>query len=110
MINPCGHRLVVKPFKQDDVDDVIKSAKRAGFEIINSNQEREDKSVDKGVVVSIGTRAWQNDDHGYAPWCQVGDTILFAKFSGKFVKDPDTDEEVCILNDEDVVAVITKAD
>jgi len=104
MIEPCGHRLVVKPFKQEDVDEVIKNAKKFGFEIVNSNQKREDASVDKGVVLAIGPTAWK--DFNSEPWCKVGDTILFAKFSPKFVEDPVTKETVGILNDEDVVAVI----
>jgi len=104
MIKPCGHRLVVQPFKQEEVDEVIKSAKRAGFEIVNSNEEREDASVDKGVVLAIGPTAWQ--DFKSEPWCKVGDTILFAKFAGKIVEDPETKKKVFILNDEDVVAII----
>lgn len=110
MINPCGHRLVVKPFKQEEVDEVLKKHSEflKSLEVINSNKKREDASVDQGVVVSIGSRAWQTADFGFDPWCAVGDTILFAKFAGKFVTDPDTNEDVCILNDEDVIAVITK--
>lgn len=108
MIVPCGHRLLVKPFKQEEVDDVLKKARESGFldkfEIINSNKKREDASVDKGVVVAIGTTAW--NDFGGSPWCSVGDTILFAKFAGKFVDDPETNDTFCILNDEDVVAVV----
>lgn len=103
-ITPCGHRLVVKPFKQAEVDEVIKRAKAAGFEIVNNNQAREDASVDKGVVLAIGPTAWPNEN----PWCEVGDTILFVKFSPKFVEDPETKEMVGILNDEDVVAVVAK--
>lgn len=106
MISPAGHRLVVKPFKQEEVDEVLKAAKKFGFEIVNENKKREDASVDKGVVLSIGSTAWQ--DFKSEPWCKVGDTILFAKFSGKFVEDPDTKEDVVILNDEDVIAVITE--
>lgn len=104
-ITPCGHRLVVKPFKQEEVDEVIKRAKLAGFEIVNNNQAREDASVDKGTVIAIGPTAWPNEK----PWCKVGDTILFVKFSPKFVEDPETKEMVGILNDEDVVAVVKEA-
>ena len=103
-IQPCGHRLVVKPFKQEEVDEVLKAAKKFGFQIVNENQKREDASVDKGVVLSIGSTAWK--DFNSEPWCKVGDTILFAKFAGKFIEDPETKENLCILNDEDVVAVI----
>jgi co-chaperonin GroES (HSP10) len=103
MIKPCGHRLIVKPFKQDEVDEVVKRAKLAGLQIVNANQAREDASVDKGTVLAIGPTAWPNED----PWCKVGDTILFVKFSPKFVEDPETKENVGILNDDDVVAVVS---
>jgi co-chaperonin GroES (HSP10) len=109
-IKPAGHRLVVKPYKQEEVDSVLRKAKESGFldkfEIINSNKEREDKSVDKGVVVAIGPTAWHQQSLGWEPWCAVGDVILFAKFAPKFVEDPETKELMAILNDEDVVAVI----
>ena len=111
MMIPCGHRLVVKPFKQEQVDPVLKKAAESeflkGFEIINENKKREDASVDTGIVLAIGPTAWH--DFKSDPWCKVGDTILFAKFSGKFVEDPETKEDVVILNDEDVVAVVQGA-
>lgn len=112
-ISPCGHRLTVKPFKQAEVDEVMKAATDSGFlqsfKIINSNEKREDASVDRGIVLEIGPTAWQNESHGFKPWCKKGDEILFAKFAGKFVTDPETGEDVCVLNDEDVVAVIKEA-
>lgn len=107
MISPCGHRLVVKPHTQEQVDEVLKRARAAGLTIVNSNQEREDASVDRGVVLSIGPTAWKTESLGNSPWCKVGDEVLFAKFAGKIVEDPTTKEKVFILNDEDVVAVLT---
>ena len=111
MIKPAGHRLVVKPYKQADVDDVFRKHKEflKDFTIINDNKKREDLSVDKGIVLSIGPTAWQNESHGYTPWCKVGDEIVFAKFAGKEVEDPETGEFVFVLNDEDVVAVVKEA-
>lgn len=109
MIRPCGHRLVVKPYKYDEVDEVskkhldfLKQLKVVGTET------RNDASVDKGFVLAIGPSAWK--DFGGDPWCKVGDEIIFAKFAGKIVKDPDTSEDVFILNDEDVVAVVKEAE
>jgi co-chaperonin GroES (HSP10) len=106
MIKPCGHRLVVKPFKLSEVDKVYERAMNAGLEIVRNNQKREDQSVDKGTVLAIGPTAWQTESLGGQPWCKVGDTILFAKFSPKWVEDPDTKDQLGILNDEDVVAVL----
>ena len=106
MIIPAGHRLLVKPFKQEDVDDILKKAKESGFlkdfEIVNSNKKREDASVDRGTVLAVGPDCWPDSKE---PWCSVGDQIFFAKFAPKFVEDTDG-ETYGILNDEDVCAVL----
>lgn len=105
MIIPSGHRVLVKQEKYDEYDEVYKSAKRAGIEILKDKEVRYQASVDKGVVVSIGHTAWK--DFGNEPWAQVGDTVLFAKNAGKSVKDPeDEDTPYVILNDEDIVATL----
>lgn len=108
-IKPCGHRLLVKPFKQEEVDEVMKKHREfiSTLTIINENKKREDASVDKGVVVAIGPTAW--NDFKSDPWCSIGDEILFAKFAGKFVDDPESGETYVILNDEDVIAVTKEA-
>lgn len=109
MINIVGHRLLIKPYKQDDVDEILNAAKKSGFldnfQIVNENKKREDASVDKGVVVQIGPMAWQNDQFGFKPWCKVGDEVVFAKFAGKIITDDETKEDFFVLNDEDIVAV-----
>ena len=102
-IEPCGHRLLMKPFKQEEVDEVLRSAKKFGIVISNSNQKREDASVDKGIVLAIGPNAFKAFDGG-EPWCSVGDTVLFTKFAPKFVEDGES--TYGLLNDEDVIAVI----
>lgn len=105
-IRPAGHRLVVRAYKQEQVDPLM--AKHADFvkslTIVNDNKKREDASVDKGIVLAIGPTAWK--DFGGEPWCKVGDEIIFAKFAGKVVTDPSNGEDVFILNDEDVCAVV----
>jgi len=102
-IIPCGHRVLIKPFKQADVDPSLQAAKRMGLQIVNNNQAREDASVDKGTVLAIGPNAWKAFDGG-EPWCAVGDTVLFTKFAPKFVEDGK--ETYGLLNDDDVIAVI----
>ncbi len=97
-IRPCGHRLTVKPYKQEDVDERLRTDFARKLTIVNANKEREDQSVDKGVVLEIGPSAWK--DFGGEPWCKVGDIVYFAKFAGKFIDD------VVILNDADIVGVV----
>jgi co-chaperonin GroES (HSP10) len=104
VIKVCGHRLLVKPILLEETDDVLKSAKLAGIEIIRDDVKREAESVDQGVVVQIGTTAWK--DFNSDPWCDVGDKIVYAKYAGKLIIDPDTKEKYVALNDEDVVAIV----
>jgi co-chaperonin GroES (HSP10) len=105
-IKPCGHRLVVKPYKFDEVDEISK--KHLEFlkqlEVVGT-ETRNDASVDKGIVISVGPTAWK--DYGGEPWAKVGDEVIYAKFAGKIVKDGD--DNVVILNDEDIVAVTKEA-
>ena len=106
MINICGHRILVKQEKLEDVDPVFKRAKDAGIQIASSDRttQAERKSVDKGVVVSIGSTAFK--DLGGEAWCKVGDMITFVKYGGYIITDPETKEDFVALNDEDVLAIV----
>jgi co-chaperonin GroES (HSP10) len=106
-ITPTGHRILVKQEDYDETDDVFKSARKAGIEIVKDRGTRYQESVDKGVILAIGPTAWK--DFGGVNWANVGDTIVFAKHAGKRVEDPaDKETHYVVLNDEDVVAVITE--
>lgn len=104
MIIPCGHRVLVRQERYDEHDEVFKSAKLAGLEIVKDRDIRYQASVDKGTIVSIGKTAWK--DFG-AEWAQVGDQVFFAKNAGKSVEDPeDKETPYVVLNDEDIVAIV----
>lgn len=103
MIKPCGHRLVVKPVKLEDIDPTLASAKRSGLVLLETSERAEQSAVDQGVVITIGATAFK--DFGGEAWCNVGDTVVYARHAGKRIKDTDGVEYLA-LNDEDVVAVI----
>lgn len=106
MIKVCGHRLLVKPIDYLDDDPTVKRAKETLGLVIPELEEnkRAKESVDRGTVIQIGPTAWR--DFNSDPWCQIGDTIVYAKFAGKLIVDPDTQDKYVALNDEDVVAVL----
>lgn len=104
MIIPAGHRLLVKPQKIEDVDKVYASAAKAGIITLDQTARQEQLAVDKGIVVSIGINAFKAFDDG-DPWCVEGDLVAYARYGGKIVQDPETNENYIILNDEDVVAI-----
>lgn len=110
MIIPVGHRVVVKQEKLEETDPTYKRAHKAGIVIADTeDKKREQAGFDKGVVIAIGPGAFVefNRSQGLdSPWCQVGDKVAFAKYSGKTVVDPDNHETYMVLNDEDIVCVI----
>jgi co-chaperonin GroES (HSP10) len=115
-IEALGHRLTIRPdFKVKDLEaeKTKKKAESLGLVIPDQYQDeleaqinRERASVDQGVVLTIGKTAFR--DFGGEPWCDVGDYVAYARHAGKFVKDPDTDEDILVLNDEDIICKITK--
>ena len=108
MIKTPLHRVTVKPFDVDEWDNDRKRAKALGFALPDSEQfARAKASVDMGTVVQIRPTAFPQYDEGTCP-IVVGTTVAYVKNSGKFVKDPDTGENILVLNDEDVIARITE--
>lgn len=105
MIKPLLHRIIVKQQKLEEVDQTLKRARAAGIVIADhADTTRAQAGVDKGVVIAIGPTAYR--DFNTETPIQIGDVVVFAKFSGKVIQDPEDEEEYVALNDEDIVAII----
>jgi co-chaperonin GroES (HSP10) len=105
MIVPLLHRIVVKQQALTEVNKDYKKAEALGIIIPeHEDNKRAQAGVDKGVVVSIGATAYR-DFHTEVP-IKVGDVVAFARYSGKVITDPATDEDFVALNDEDIVAIL----
>lgn len=104
---PCGHRVVVKLLSLKEIDKAYE-VKIDGFEIVGEDIKRREEGVDIGEVVAIGPTAFR--DFGGEAWCAVGDTVAFAKYAGKVVKDLTTDQRYQVLNDEDLVCILKKGE
>jgi co-chaperonin GroES (HSP10) len=97
MLTPILHRVIVTP---DPVEEVS-----AGGIVLAIDPKKERIAVEHGTIVSVGDTAFSGDfKTEYPP--KAGDKVYYAKFAGKIIKDSD-DVEYLILNDEDVIAVIT---
>jgi co-chaperonin GroES (HSP10) len=115
LIKVILHRILLERDVPEDTDAVKtkKALEQSGFAIPASVQDdldkralRENASMDKGVVLAIGETAFR--DYGVECPIKVGDYITYAKFGGKDVTDPETDKVFVIINDEDVVAILSK--
>lgn len=105
-IEPVTYRIVVKPHDITEEDEAYRSAKKLGIQIAGNDIKREQEGVDMGTVLSMGPVAFEAFNTPNP--LKVGDTIIYARFGGKKVKDPETKEEFLILNDEDVIAILSK--
>ena len=100
VMNPCGHRVLVLPNIVEETSD--------GGIIIHTDEtsmKMEKAGNDIGTVFRVGPNAWKAYDDGHA-WAKEGDTVVYAKWGGVFVTDPDTDIEYILLNDEDIALVV----
>lgn len=110
MIEALGHRILLKLEKLVNIEaDKTKAlAEKAGLvlpdkikEDLDNEAIREQASVDRGYVIQVGSSAYK--DFGTVPWVKNGDYIAFARFAGKLIKDPFSDSEYVVINDEDVI-------
>ncbi|MDE3022996.1 MAG: hypothetical protein KGI54_14250 [Pseudomonadota bacterium] len=109
MIKPVLHRIVLKLMNLEDVDETYNQAKAIpGFQIVADPQtlKRKERSLDSGTVVCFGPTVF-NDYHVDNP-LQIGDRVVFAHGAAKIITDPDTNQDFAVINDEDVVAILTK--
>jgi co-chaperonin GroES (HSP10) len=104
MINPILHRILVKPFKLEEVDETYKKARAMGLAIPEDAKEykREQQAVEKGIVLKVGSTCFK--DYGESvDLVNEGDTVIYAKYAGKWMKQDG--EDVILLNDEDCLAI-----
>jgi co-chaperonin GroES (HSP10) len=104
---PVLHRIIVKQDKLEEKDKDYARASKSGIYIPNLDEKsREQAAIDTGTVVAIGSTAFK--DFGTDSPIVVGDYVVFAKHAGKTLVDPDTDEKFVALNDEDIIAKLSK--
>lgn len=98
MLVPLGHHILVRP---EDIDEKT----QGGLYLAPSTMERRKNERVIGEIVAVGMNAWKAFDSG-EPWAAVGDKILYARYGGVRVKDPDTQEELIVMHDEDAIVAI----
>ena len=102
-------RVLVKPYDVTEHDAAYQAAKRLNLDLSHEKKlNREQAAMDKGVVLGWGPTAFS--DYNVPNPLTKGDEIVYAKHAGKEIEDPATGEKLVIINDEDVVAIIRKAE
>jgi len=99
-VKPCGYRVLIRP-------DTVEEKTKSGIIIHQESINKEQKAQVLGTVIDVAEYAY----HEYAiPWCKTGDRVLYQRYSGMRVPDGKGGfiEELLILNDQDVTAVVTE--
>ncbi len=106
MIEPLLHRIIVRQQKLNEAHEEYRRAEALGIVIPeHEDNKRAQAGVDKGVVVAIGPTAYR--DFNVDVPIKIGDSVTFARFSGKVIVDPKDSVEYVALNDEDIIAIIS---
>lgn len=113
-IRPCGHHIVVQPI---ELPKKSKGGILLNFE--GSQYEKLEKASRMiGVILAVGPQAWAAHAASLADldgatrkglmdlWANEGDTVLYSRHAGKYVFDPMSGEELYVIHDEDVLAVL----
>lgn len=115
---PAGWRILIEVIEKETEElKAMKSAKNSGIaipdEIYQKKAYSSQAGSEKARVIAIGDYCWKVRFET-APWCKVGDEILFVQYAGRTFKHddfPDLPEgQYRIINDEDVIAVVTKSE
>lgn len=101
MLKPTGFFVLVKP---DTAKDALKTDK---IQLPDSVTDKWRIEVDTGTLVAIGNCAWKGiQGHDGSPWANIGEHVVYAKYGGKIMVDPDTQDKYILLHDKDIIGVL----
>jgi chaperonin GroES len=92
-LKPLGSRLVVEPIEQEDVT-------ASGIVLPETAKEK----PQKGKVLSMGPGDRDEDGKRIPMDVKVGDTVLYAKYSGTEIKMEQ--KKLLIIKESDVLAIV----
>ena len=105
MIQVYGNKILIKP---DFVEGEKVSEGGIVYGVTDQAKREAKAETTTGVIIGIGPSAWLDPILGGEPWCKVGDRVLYSKYSGKFVVDPEDDIEYVVINDDGIQAGIVE--
>ena len=107
MIVPTGNRILVKP-------DPVETTTDSGIVMVVDEKILQHATV-SGTVVALGELAFKEflPFQGvfkliYEPYAKIGDHVQYKRYTGVSVKDPQTQEEYLLINDNDILSRFNK--
>jgi len=95
-INPVGWRVLIKPQE-------VKEVSEGGIILTTEvTKDREQMGNTTGVVIAMGDQCYADEP---APWCGVGDKVIFAKYAGLLYLGKDG-FKYRMVNDKDITGTL----
>ena len=91
---PVGYRILIRP------RGVIEKTK-GGIYLTDSNKETQSYLNSVGQVIAMGSECYSDRK---APWCKVGDWVVFGRYAGAKVSVQKV--KMVIINDDEVLATL----
>lgn len=99
-LEPLGNRVIIKA-SEAKLNEFGEEVSDSGLITKTNKEVRSEKSLtSEGIIIGYGPSAWLDPALGGEPWVSIGDKVLFAKYSGKFITDPEDDVEYVVVNDD----------
>ena len=93
-LKPLGNRVLVQRSK-------VKATK-GGILLPDTAQEK----PKEGIIIAVGPGKRNDEGKLDALSVKVGDTVLFSSYAGTEVKSNDSDEELLILSEDEILVVL----
>lgn len=101
MMQPVGFCVLVRP------DEPAEALKSKLIDIPDTVSDKWRIEADTGILIAIGQCAWKGiEGHDGTPWAYKGDHVVYAKYGGKVMTDPETGEKYILLQDKDIIGVM----
>jgi chaperonin GroES len=94
-LKPLGDRLIVRAIEEE-----LTTA--SGLVLPETAKEK----PQQGKVLAAGDGRLDDDGKRIPMDVKKGDTILYSKYGGTETKDPDTGEDLLVLRESDVLALV----
>ena len=95
-IKPLGDRVVIEPLEEDE-------ATFAGGQLVLPDTAKE--KPQQGKVLAVGPGRLDEDGERMPMEVKVGDTVVYAKYSGTSFK-TEGREEILFLKESDILAIL----
>src|SRR6202030_2099783 len=94
-LKPLGDRLIVRAVEEEE-----KTA--SGLVLPDTAKEK----PQKGKVVAVGDGRFDDDGKRIPLEVKAGDEVIYSKYGGTEIKDPDKCEDLLVLRESDVLAKV----